>query len=238
MRRTRLGIAIALCTLAGACASPSGGLSGSDSESTYGGLRATWEIPRPRFSDGKPPPRQFLLELEGSATGGDFTQSVASGGALVIDGTTYSGPSAVQASFDAQQVSVAGRMRLRNGVGLGVDGIAGIGFTRLDLATASFAASSDLEQQGLGPVLGTGVFFELPPRLRFFAELTWQPTFVGSGDVADVQVFDVGADVRLTEAIGLVLSWRDFSYQEERDGAESDLDLSARGPRLTLMLQL
>jgi hypothetical protein len=81
------------------------------------------------------------------------------------------------------------------------------------------------------------VFFELPPRLRFYAEILWQAALVGGGEVADVQVFDVGMDLRLTEALGLTLSWRDLGYQEERDGAESDLDLTARGPRLTLMLQ-
>jgi hypothetical protein len=238
MRRTRLAIAIPLGLLLGACASPSDGLSGSDDESTFGGLRATWEIPRPTISDGRPPARQWLLEVEAGATSGDFGQALGAGQSLTIDGVTYSGPGAVQARFDVQQLAVDGRFRVRNAVGLGLDAIAGLGFTRLDLETASFGASADLDQQGLGPVLGTGVFFELPPRLRFYAELTWQAAFVGSGDVADVQVFDAGMDLRLTEALGLTLSWRDFAYREERDGAESDLDLNASGPRLTLMLQL
>ncbi|HVS19919.1 MAG TPA: hypothetical protein VMT18_15040 [Planctomycetota bacterium] len=237
MDRSRLASAILLGLVAGACANPLGGLAGAESDHAWGGVRASWEVPRRVLSDGKPPAHQYLFEIESTVGSGEFTQALESGESLTIDGTTFSGPSDVVAGFDVQQIAVDGRLRLRNEVGLGVDAIAGLGFTRLDLEAATAATSADLDQQGFGPVLGTGLFFELPPQLRFYAELTWQPTFVGAGDVADVRIFDVGLDLRLTEALGLILSWRDFAYREERGGAESDLDLTARGPRLTLTLQ-
>ena len=228
----------ALALLAAACASPSGGLSGSDGDASFGGLRATWEIPRRHFSDGKPPGQQVLLEVDASATRGDFDQALGVGDSLTLEGTTFPGPGAVQARFDVQQVTVDGRLRLRSDVGLGLDAIGGLGFTRLDLQVASFAASETVDQQGFGPVLGTGLFFELPPRLRLYAELTWQAALVGGGDVADVQVFETGLELRFTEALGLLFAWRDLTYQEERGGAESDIDLGASGPLLILTLRL
>ena len=227
-----------VAALLGACASPSGGLSGTDDSGSFGGLRASWEVPRPQITDGRPPARQYLVGVDLNGSKGNIEQPLGLGESLTIDGETYNGPQLVLARFDVQRVVVDGRLRLRSESGLGIDGIAGLGFSRLDLETAALSGNADLEQQGFGPLLGTGVFFELPPRLRLFAELTWQASIVSSDSVADVQVVDLGIDLRLTEALGIVLAWHDFSYQQERDGAESDLDLTARGPRLTLLLRL
>lgn len=237
-RRPRLALALLAAACFAACASPSGGLTGTDDSGSFGGLRASWEVPRPQITDGRPPARQVLVGLDLNGSKGNFEQPLGLGESLTIDGETYNGPQVVAARFDVQRVLVDGRLRLRTESGLGVDGIAGVGFTRLDLETAALSGTADLEQQGFGPLLGTGVFFELPPRLRFFAELTWQASVVSSDTVADVQVVDLGLDLRLTEALGIVLAWHDFTYRQERDGVESDLDLTARGPRLTLMLRL
>ena len=76
------------------------------------------------------------------------------------------------------------------------------------------------------------------PRLRLYLDGSWQPTFVGGGDTADVQALDLGLDYRLTDSIEVGLAWRQLVYELEDDGADSDLDLEASGPRLSIALRL
>jgi hypothetical protein len=201
-----------LCAALGACANPGTGLSTSDSDASFTGLRASWEVPRPRFSQGRPPPRQVLAQAELSDTDADFLD-------------------------DLHQASVDARLRLRGEHLFGLDLTGGLGFARLDLDGNQGVPTGDSQEQGLGPRLGLGLFCELPPRLRLFLDGVWQPTFVGAGDVADLQAFDLGVDVRLTSSIELVLGWRWLAYEQERSGADPDLDLEAAGPRLSLALR-
>lgn len=210
-RRSRYAALLVAAAL-GACANPGAGLATSDSDASFTGLRASWQVPRPQFSDGRPPPRQVLVQAELSNTDADFLD-------------------------DLHQASVDARLRLRGEHLLGFDVTGGLGFARLDLDGNQAAPTGDTEEEGFGPRLGLGLFCELPPRLRLFLDGVWQPTFVGAGDVADLQAFDLGVDVRLTQSIELVLGWRWLVYELERSGADPDLDLEAAGPRLSLALR-
>src|SRR6187431_1830283 len=213
------------CIALGACANPGAGLSGEDSDSTFAGLRATWEVPRPMLTGGAPPPRQLLLQVEVASSDSDFSQSVPTGETLTVDGTDFAGPTSVHVGFDLHQANVDARLRLRSEGIFGLDVFGGVGYTRLELDASEVGAAASQEEDGFGPHLGLGVFCEPQSRLRLFLEGSWQPTFVGGGDVADVQALDLGLDYRLTDSIELVLAWRQLVYELEHDGADSDLDL-------------
>lgn len=212
-------------------------MSGDDSDSSFGSLRATWEVPRPMLEGGAPPPRQLLLQVEVGTSDSDASQAVPTGGALTVGGTDFVGPTNVQLGFDLQQANVDARLRLRGESIFGLDLIGGLGFTRLELDASQIGASASQEEDGFGPRLGLGLFCEPQSRLRLFLEGFWQPTFVGGGDVADVRALDLGLDFRLTDSIELGLAWRQLSWKQENDGADSDLDLEASGPRLSIALR-
>ncbi len=228
------GPALLLCAALGACANPGAGLAGEDSDSSFGSLRATWEVPRPMLAGGAPPPRQLLLQVEVGTSDSDDSQSVPAGETLTVDGTDFVGPTDVQLGFDLHQANVDARLRLRGESIFGLELIGGLGFTRLELDASQVGASASLEEDGFGPRVGLGLFCEPQSRLRLFLEGTWQPTFVGGGDIADVVALDLGLDYRLTDSIEFGLAWRQLAYELENDGADSDLDLEASGPRLSI----
>ena len=90
----------ALCAAVCACANPGSELVADDSDSRFGGLRASWEVPRPVQSDGRPPARQILMQLEVSTSDSDDQQSLEPGESVTVDGTTFVGPSALSTGFD------------------------------------------------------------------------------------------------------------------------------------------
>lgn len=227
-------LAAGLC----ACANPGAGLTGTDSDASFAGLRATWEIPRPTISDGRPPARQLLLQAELSRSDAQFDSDLSAGETVTVDGTQFVGPLTLATDFDLYLASVDARLRLRSEHAFGMDVFGGLGFTRMELDASAASGTAALEQDGFGPRVGLGLFCELPPRLRFFLDGFWQPTFVGSGDVADVQALDLGLELRLSTSIELVLAWRGLDYGFEDSGADSDLDLGAQGPRLSIALRL
>lgn len=234
--RTLQGCAWVACAALCACANPGAGVSGEDSDGTFTGLRATWEVPRPMLEGGAPPPRQLLLQVEAGTHDASDAQSVPAGETIVVDGAQFVGPTGVQLGWDLQQASADARLRLRGESLLGLDLIGGVGFARIELdASATGIAASD-EDNGFGPRFGLGLFCEPQPRLRLFVEGAWQPTFVGGGDVADLQAIDLGLEYRLTDSIELGLGWRRQAWRQEQD-AGSDLDLEASGPRLALALR-
>ena len=226
-----------LCAALGACASPGGGLSGEDSDASFGSLRASWEVPRPMLEGGAPPPRQLLLQVEVATSDGDFAQSVGSGDTLTVDGTDFVGPTTVHAGFDLHQANVDARMRLRSASLFGLDLFGGIGFTRLELDASEVGTSASLDEDGFGPRVGLGLFCEPQSRLRLFLEGAWEASLVGGGEVADVLELDLGLNYRLTDSIEFELAWRQLAYELENDGADSDLDLRASGPRLSIALR-
>jgi opacity protein-like surface antigen len=234
----RRRVLLLLCAALGACANPGAGIEGSDSDSTFGGLRASWEVPRPMLTGGKPPPRQYLLQVELGSSDADDSQSLPAGDTLTVDGADFVGPTNVHIGYDLYQANVDARMRLRGGSFFGLDLFGGIGFARLELDASEIGASASRAEDGFGPRIGLGLFCEPQSRLRLYLDGSWQPTFVGGGDIADVQALDLGLDYRLTDSIEVGLAWRQLVYELEDDGADSDLDLEASGPRLSIALRL
>ena len=51
-------------------------------------------------------------------------------------------------------------------------------------------------------------------------------------------MLDVGVSLRLSEVFGLIAAWRHLDYEFDGGPGQSDYDLGASGPRLTLELQL
>lgn len=226
-----------VCAAVCACANPGSELVADDSDSRFGGLSASWEVPRSVQSDGRPPARQLLLQLEVSTSDSDDQQSLGAGESVTVDGTTFVGPSALSTGFDLHLATADARVRLRTEHAFGLDVFGGVGFARLELDANGSGAATSLEEDGFGPRVGLGLFCELPTRVRLFVEGSFQASFVGGGDIADVQTLDLGLDLRLTDSIELVLAWRRLVYELENEGADSDFDLTAAGPRLSLALR-
>jgi len=235
----RCGFAF-LCASLCACVNQQVALEGDDTNSFSGGLRGSWELDASESEDDQPPASQTLVELELSTSSSDFDQEVVAGTVVEIEGTGLDGPTSVHADFDLLQATFDARLRLRDRSGAGLDLFGGLGFSSLDLDVddAGGASASD-SQDGLGPLIGLALFFEPTRRVRLFAEGSELVTFVEGGEsLAAMETLDVGVSLRLTDAFGLIAGWRHLVYEFEGELGQSDYDLGASGPRLTLELQL
>jgi hypothetical protein len=231
-------VRFAACVLLTGCASQQIELHGEDDSTFFAGLHGTWTPDSTTLPDGRPPPTELMLEIDVSASSSDFSQQVPDGSVIELGPVLFDGPTEVQAGFDLTVYTLDGRLRARAESGVGLDLFLGLGYSVLELEASDPANSVSSERDGLGPYLGAGVFWELPARLRIFAEVALlYPLVSDFDDAAELQTLDVGIGWRLVEAVELIGGWRRVDYEDEV-GFDSDFDLQASGPRLTLAVHL
>lgn len=234
MRRVRSLPALAL-PLLGACALQSMPLEGRDSETFFTGVRATWrvgETPPPAAEGGRV---ETLVDVEVAYSASDFTQALASGASVAVGDTLFVGPGTLEVEHDLWRVEADARLRLTSAAGLGLDLLLGLGFNRLGLDVDDGSTRTSDSLNSLGPLIGAGLFYDAGARVRLFAEGRVVGGLSDGAEFSELEVADLGVELRLSALTSLLLGWRYQQYESEENATfDSEYELTSSGPFLTL----
>jgi hypothetical protein len=224
------------CALLAGCNTTSVDIESEDRNSFFPALRVSYPFfPNPQQESSSPAPRvsgRLALDADVSWGQGDASQALPVGENVNFDGVQFNGPTRVTQDYDL----LVGTMNLRGGFGLRdlvfIEGLVGVGATRLDLTLESPLQRESDRSVSLGP--GAGLRGTVAP-------LSWLEAYVqihgligfGEGEVRTLETVEAALRIAPTSYIAIFAGWRWWDYEQERSG-ESDLELKLSGPLLGL----
>lgn len=219
-------------------------IEGTDRDAFGASFRAFWEV-HPRaggsgLEDEEGASRgagkgHLGVELDVGYVAGDDDQGLAGNEFVQLGGTQFLGP----ATVDLDWTLLAGSIALRGGARvedvLVVEGIGGLGLTRLHLEAEDGALSASETFSSVGPILGLQAGVEPLPWLGAFVRSTWTGGFVP--DEASLGVTDLALTLKPAKRVVAFGGWRWWDYGAEGNSGDSDVELKLSGPMLGIELR-
>jgi hypothetical protein len=200
--------------------------------------RIGWNL-TPRSETPSRPADGHGLEFTAYGGSGTDTQELVSGQLPVESGgQTFLAPQTLQHDFDVRVYQLAWRWRQFLADPVGLEVIAGAGYTRLDLEVSSASQRASESLSSTGVVAGIGALWRVRPSTTLHARVEW----FGSADSNGITEAD-RMELSLAQAIGRhvvarVGYARSAFYSERSESAGlSDIELDLRGPLLGVELQ-
>lgn len=224
---------LATAALLGGCAASTTRIDARDGSVVLPSLRASFNFGQ--SSEAASSPRDgHAVELEGFRAKGSDNQTLPTGALpVVLGGQSFTAPAQLKHDFRFSYGDVAWRWRKFFGGGaVGMDVTAGVGFTDLDLRTASATQQAARTYSTHGPQGGVGLLWRIQPgtslqaRIIEFASADQGVDRLRRGEVVVAQAFGPYVSGRV--------GWAAWDVRGQIVNGDSDFRLRFSGPTLGL----
>ncbi len=234
MPSLRPEIAVVAVLLLSGCGLPTSRIDAEDNGVFLPSLRTAVS-----FSEGKGAPAEVqtghAVEFGYVKTNGSDAQFLPAGQApVVLGGQTFSAPQQLRNAFDFSFIDVSWRWRRFFGdYPLGLEVLAGLGNSRLDLAVSSPTQQASESFSTAGPQAGAGFLWRLHPGTSVQARVAGFVSTSGRG-VNEAVRAELSLSRVLHENLGVRLGYSSWEVKGQGQDTISDFRLRMSGPSLML----
>jgi len=178
---------------------------------------------------------QSSIELEYTFLEDDADQSLGPDDSIELDGEVFDGPGGVDYRYRVAAFALAFHAMQVFESGVAFGGFGGLSSHTLELDGKFEGTRDSVDVFSVGPYFGGEVRWYAPARFHLFARLTFSYEIPDERQSVETRGVELGGVYHFSRYFSLGAGYRWWRYEAKSDGDfESDLELDADGPLLTL----